>query len=262
MLYRKILNKTFSNLTFAHHRYLSISCNLNRSFIDKSSSSLENNFPDDLKTSEVTELLENATTFSDADDSNWIKNPYPETAPVNLQTKTEEPKVLPNDNSVILFPGQGTLKVGMIKEYLRFPRVKEMYSIASEILNYDLKKLTLEGPQSELDKTEFNQIATVVASLAALEKLIEDRPNVLDNCRCVAGYSVGELTALIFSGAINYESGLRLVHQRAKAMAKASQYSKQGMLYVYTKAESNVSQSCKDAEAWARDLGFSDAVCR
>lgn len=257
MLYRKILSKTFSNLTFTHR----CSClNLTRSFSEKSSS--ENDSSENTKTPDVAKLLEDATTFSDAQDPNWAKNPYPDTAPVNLQKEPEPPKVLPNDNSIILFPGQATIKVGMIKPYLRFPRVREMYDIANHMLKYDLKKLTLEGPQRELDKTEFNQPATVVASLAALEKLIEERPNVLENARAVAGYSVGELTALIFSGAIDYESGLRLVQERAHAMSKAATLTKQGMLYIYTTASANVIQICKDAENWARDLGVSEPVCR
>lgn len=262
MLYRKILTKTFSNLTFSHRRSSYSCCKLSRSFSDSKFTSDNNDLPEDSKAAEVAKLLDDATTFSDAKDPNWAKNPYPDTAPVNLQKEPEAPKVLPNDNSIILFPGQGTLKIGKIKSYLRFPRVREMYSIANEILKYDLKKLSLEGPQKELNKTEFNQAATVVASLAALENLIEDRPNVLDNCRAVAGYSVGEFTALIFSGAIDFESGIRLVQHRAQAMANAAKRSKQGMMYVYTKAGSNIFQACKDAESWARDLGISEPVCR
>ena len=258
MFQRKLWSKTFSNLTFV---YRSPSCNLNRSFSDKSSNQ---NYqpPEDSKEAEVSKLLEDAATFSEVTDPNWATNPYPDTSPVNQQKEPETPKVLPSDNSIILFPGQGILKVGMIKEYLRFPKVKELFSISSEIVGYDLLKLCLEGPQKELDKTEINQPATVVASLAALEKLIEERPRVLDNCRAAAGYSLGELTALIFSGAIDYESGIRLVDKRGKAMAQATKESKQGMLFVYTRPDSSIHKICQEAEAWARDLGVEKPVCK
>ena len=257
MYYRRFLSKTVSNLTSV---FRSPSCSLNRTFSDKSTQNC--NIPEDSRETELSKLLENAATFSEAEDKNWATNPYPETAPVNQQKELEKEKVLPNDNSIFLFPGQGVLKVGTVQEYLRFPRVKELFSIANEILDYDLLKLCMQGPQKQLDKTEFNQPATVVASLAALEKLIEERPTVLENCRAVGGYSLGELTALIFSGAIDFESGIKLVKIRAKAMEKASEQSKQGMLFVYTRPEAKIYQVCKDAEAWARDLGVNEPVCR
>lgn len=68
-------------------------------------------------------------------------------------------------------------------------------------------KLCLEGPQSELNKTIHCQPATLVTSLAALEKLKEERPNAIDHCVATAGFSLGELTALVFAGAINFERG-------------------------------------------------------
>lgn len=256
MFHRKLLSKTVSNLTFAVR---SPSC-LNRTFAEKSTEN--DKIPGDSRETVISKLLEDATTFSEAKDTNWATNPYPETAPVNQQKEPEKDKVLPSDNSILLFPGQGVLKVGMVQDYLRFPRARELFSIASEILEYDLLKLCLHGPQKQLDKTEFNQPATVVASLAALEKLIEERPRVLETCRAVGGYSLGELTALIFSGAIDFESGIKLVNVRGKAMEAASEKSKQGMLFVYTRPEARIHQVCKDAEAWARDLGVDEPICR
>lgn len=73
--------------------------------------------------------------------------------------------------------------------------------------SYDLLKLCLEGPQSELNQTIHCQPATLVTSLAALERLKEERPNAIDNCVATAGFSLGEITALVFAGAIPFERG-------------------------------------------------------
>lgn len=72
---------------------------------------------------------------------------------------------------------------------------------------YDLLKLCLEGPASKLNETRFCQPALMVTSLAALEKLKEERPNAIDNCMATAGFSLGEITALVFAGAIPFDQG-------------------------------------------------------
>lgn len=77
---------------------------------------------------------------------------------------------------------------------------------------YDLLKICLEGPQSELNKTIHCQPATFVTSLAALERLKEERPNAIDSCVATAGFSLGEITALCFAGAIQFERGIRIFY--------------------------------------------------
>ena len=78
-----------------------------------------------------------------------------------------------SNKSVLLFPGQGSQFVGMGKKLLEVPTVRELYAEASQILGYDLLALSLEGPQSLLDRTQYCQAATVVASLAAVELLYQ-----------------------------------------------------------------------------------------
>ena len=73
--------------------------------------------------------------------------------------------------SVLLFPGQGAQFVGMGKQLLEVPSVKELYEEASQVLDYNLLKLCLDGPQAVLDRTQYCQAATVVTSLAAVELL-------------------------------------------------------------------------------------------
>ena len=88
------------------------------------------------------------------------------------------PRVDPQETSILLFPGQGSQFVGMGKSLLPYPNVEEIYNVASEILGYDLLDICLNGPKKELDKTEYQQPAIFVTSLAAVEKLKELKPAV------------------------------------------------------------------------------------
>lgn len=210
----------------------------------------------------VARLLKEAATYADAKDTNWATSPYPADAPISIEEEKVRPKVEPLDTCVVLFPGQGTIKVGAVQKYLRFPQVKELFEITNEILDYDILKLCLKGPQEKLNETRFNQPATVLTSLAALEQLREERPRVFETCVATAGYSIGELTALIFSGVFTFEDGIRLVSVRGNAMQYASERSPQGMLSVYCTPDAKVSEACKDAQKWALDNGVEEPVCQ
>ena len=67
------------------------------------------------------------------------------------------------------------------------------------MLGYDLYKLCTEGPASELDSTVYSQPALFVSSLAALEQLKQDAPELVSSCSATAGLSLGEYTALVFA---------------------------------------------------------------
>lgn len=84
----------------------------------------------------------------------------------------------PREGTVLLFPGQGSQFVGMGRGLLRYPGVRDMYRLAEKVLGYDLLSLCLEGPRAELDRTRHCQPAVFVASLAAVEKLNHQRPEV------------------------------------------------------------------------------------
>lgn len=209
----------------------------------------------------VAHLLKEAATYSDAKDTSWSTSPYPAGAPTSVEEEIVKPKIDPLDTCIVLFPGQGTIRVGTVKKYLRFPQAQELFQIANEILDFDVLKLCLKGPQEKLNQTRFNQPATVLTSLAALEQLREDRPRVFETCKATAGYSIGELTALIFSGAISFEDGIRLVSVRGSAMQYASEKTPQGMLSVHCTPDAKVVEACKDARKWALDNGVENPVC-
>lgn len=213
------------------------------------------------ETEEVIHLLKEAATFKDANNTDWMTTPYPKGTQINVKKDTV-PKINPKDTSVILFPGQGIIKVGMVKKYLGNKNAMELFKTANEIVNFNLLKLCLDGPQEKLNKTQFNQVATVISSLAALEIIREEKPKVFESCVATAGYSIGEITALILAGVINFEDGIRLAWTRGRAMQYASDIIPQGMLSVSDISKSQVVKACKEAEEWAMNVGVQNPVCK
>lgn len=132
-----------------------------------------------------------------------------------------------------LFPGQGAQHVGMGKQLVgEFPAADALFDTANEILGYDLRKLCFEGPAEELDSTVYSQPAIFVTSLAALEKLRAESPDAVLGCEMAAGLSLGEYTALVFSGAMSFEEGLKVVQKRGQAMQDAADATPSGMASV------------------------------
>ncbi len=144
-----------------------------------------------------------------------------------------------------LFPGQGAQHVGMGAESTsELPAAKALFDSASEILGYDLLKLCLEGPADQLDATVHSQPALYVASLAALERLKNDSPEVINSCQAVAGLSLGEYTALAFAEAISFEDGLKVVAERGAAMQDAAEASPSGMVSLLGMELSAIEELC------------------
>ena len=115
-----------------------------------------------------------------------------------------------------LFPGQGVQIVGMGKDiYEKYEIARKIYDEASRISGIDIKTLCFEGPEEELNKTENTQIAILTTSLAILEVL--KSKNI--NADMATGLSLGEYGALIYSGIISFEDGIKLIKQRGYYMA-------------------------------------------
>lgn len=114
-----------------------------------------------------------------------------------------------------LFPGQGAQIVGMGKDiYEKYEEARKIYDKAEEISGIDVKKLCFEGPEDILNKTENTQIAILTTSLAMLEVLKSKGINA----EIATGLSLGEYVALIYSGIISFEDGIKLIKKRGYYM--------------------------------------------
>src|SRR5262245_55486008 len=97
--------------------------------------------------------------------------------------------------SAFLFPGQGAQTVGMGKElYDSLPAAKRLFDDAAAILGYSLIDVCVNGPAERLNSTVISQPAIFVASLAALEKLRQEKPDAEKEVIASAGLSLGEYT--------------------------------------------------------------------
>jgi [acyl-carrier-protein] S-malonyltransferase len=147
-----------------------------------------------------------------------------------------------------LFPGQGAQTVGMGQALAEtLPAARQLYDRANQILGYDLAKLCFEDPAESLDSTVHSQPALFVTSLAALEKLRQESPDVVLACEAAAGLSLGEYTAMVFAGAIDFEAGLRLVQRRGQAMQEAADATPSGMVSILGLERVQVEALCERA---------------
>jgi [acyl-carrier-protein] S-malonyltransferase len=127
------------------------------------------------------------------------------------------------------------------------PAVRKLYDRASEVLGYDLAKLCFQGPAEDLDSTVISQPALFVTSLAALESLRSESPDVVLSCEAAAGLSLGEYTAMVFAGVLDFASGLTLVQQRGAAMQEASDATPSGMVTILGLERLQVEKLCQQA---------------
>jgi [acyl-carrier-protein] S-malonyltransferase len=115
---------------------------------------------------------------------------------------------------------------------------------------------------SSSSQTRFCQPAVVVTSLAAVEKLYQAEPKKVENCLALAGFSVGEITALIFSGAISFDDGIHLVKIRSEAMQYCSELAPSGMMSVFFGRDNRIGLATQAAKKWIEEKqGVQDPVC-
>ena len=111
-------------------------------------------------------------------------------------------------------------------------------------------------------ETRFCQPAVVVTSLAAVEWLYNENPKAAEDCVALAGFSVGELTALIFSGAITFDDGIHLTKVRGEAMQYCSEAAPSGMMSVFYGAGADLAKAAEVARKWIHEKhGVEDPVC-
>lgn len=143
----------------------------------------------------------------------------------------------------------------------RLPAAREMYDLAADILGYDLGKVCFEGPEADLDSTVHSQPALFVTSLAAVEVLRAESSDVVEACSAVAGLSLGEYTALVFAGAIDFEAALRVVQLRGEAMQEASDATPSGMVSILGMDREQIEQLCDQCRQEGEILQPANFLC-
>ncbi len=124
--------------------------------------------------------------------------------------------------NALLFPGQGSQSVGMGSElYSSFELVKNIFKEADEKLNYPISKLILNGPENELQLTKNTQPAILIVSYSIFKVLKDEFNFDFGSFKFFAGHSLGEYSALVCSGSLNFNDALYLLHERGKSMQEA-----------------------------------------
>ncbi len=138
-----------------------------------------------------------------------------------------------------IFPGQGAQFPGMAKDlYETDSTAREMLERANEILGFRITDIMFEGSAEELKQTKVTQPAIFLHSVLLARCLPDFRPDM------VAGHSLGEFSALVAAGAMDFEDGLRLVATRAKAMQKACEASPGTMAAVIALPTEKIEEIC------------------
>ncbi len=142
-----------------------------------------------------------------------------------------------------IFPGQGSQKVGMGKDFFENSDIaKEMISAASKRLNIDFEKLLFEENE-DLGKTEFTQPAILLVSSIA-NALFKEKCDIAP--QFVLGHSLGEFSALVAAGAIDYLDAIELVHRRGLFMTEACAGGGAGMMALVGLDDSVVEKICEE----------------
>lgn len=141
-----------------------------------------------------------------------------------------------------LFPGQGVQKVGMGKDlYEKYEEVKNVYDEVKKITGIDIKKISFEGPEELLNKTQNTQLAILTESLAILKVL----KNKNIKAKMSSGLSLGEYTALIEDEIFDFETGIKVVEKRGEVMQKLTPKGNWKMAAIMGLREKQVEEICK-----------------
>tara|TARA_B100000401_G_scaffold423891_1_gene352169 strand:+ start:481 stop:1410 length:930 start_codon:yes stop_codon:yes gene_type:complete len=133
----------------------------------------------------------------------------------------------------VLFPGQGSQSVGMIKElYENFDYVKDLFHEANEALGLSIEKIIFEGPKELLDETENTQPAIFLTSFSIFNVIKKETSLDLNKANFFAGHSLGEYSALACAEAINFTDTIKLLKIRGKAMQNSVPKNEGGMVAV------------------------------
>jgi len=143
-----------------------------------------------------------------------------------------------------VFPGQGSQSVGMLADLAdSYAEISDTFAAASAVLGYDLWQLVQDGPEEQLNQTEFTQPALLTASIACYrvtQSLNLTPPAV------VAGHSLGEYSALVAAGVLKFEDAVDLVRKRGQFMQTAVPVGQGGMAAILGLDDDKVTEICQN----------------
>ncbi|MDM8565895.1 ACP S-malonyltransferase [Candidatus Halobeggiatoa sp. HSG11] len=144
-----------------------------------------------------------------------------------------------------IFPGQGSQAIGMLSELSsNYPIVKQTFEEASEILDYDLWKLTQEGPKENLNQTDKTQPALLAAGISIWRVWQQQGGK---NPELMAGHSFGEYTALVCAGALKFTDTVSLAESRGRFMQTAVPEGEGAMAAILGLADEAIIKACDEA---------------
>ncbi|MCS5637949.1 MAG: ACP S-malonyltransferase [Myxococcota bacterium] len=142
----------------------------------------------------------------------------------------------------LLFPGQGSQQVGMGKDLAETSSAaRDVFAAADRALGFEVSRYCFEGPEEDLRRTEIQQPALLTTSIALLRALAEGGPV---EPAFVAGHSLGEYSALVASGAMDFEDAVRVVNARGRYMQEAVAEGKGAMAAILGCSAEEVAAIC------------------
>ena len=124
------------------------------------------------------------------------------------------------DSPLFIFPGQGSQYQGIGKDLFdAFDTVRHLYEEANDTLGYDLTRLSFEDPDDQIHLTRYTQPVLLTHQIACLQ-IFNEQTDYSVNPKAAAGHSLGEYSALVAAGALNFADALRLVNDRGRLMSE------------------------------------------
>ncbi len=150
-----------------------------------------------------------------------------------------------NSTLAFVFPGQGSQRVGMLRDLAEsYPEVRQTFEEAGAVLGDDLWKLAQEGPAESLDQTRNTQPVLLAAGVAVWRAWCANSPALPS---VLAGHSLGEYTALVAAGSLDFADAVRAVRARAEFMQEAVPAGVGGMAAVLGLTDEQVVTCCREA---------------